>query len=189
MSDCISFGGGVNSVAMAVLMVNEGWRGPIIMADTGCEWPETDAYVERFDRDWLQPRGLRIEHVGAEWRETGYKPTLPDYFVHSTATCRSNASAGVRSATKRGLLLPGPTCTTSRSSISVSLLTSRTANLMPVVHSASGASRAQAASTSFVQRGCLCRARAAAGCAHSNDGRNGANYGNVTQIYMSEPLR
>jgi len=62
MNDC------VNSVAMTVLMVNEGWRGPVVMADTGCEWPETDAYVERFDREWLQPRGLYVEHVGAKWR-------------------------------------------------------------------------------------------------------------------------
>jgi len=53
MNDCISFGGGVNSVAMTVLMVNEGWRGPVVMADTGCEWPETDAYVERFGM-WVQ---------------------------------------------------------------------------------------------------------------------------------------
>jgi len=79
MSDCISFGGGVNSVAMTVLMVNEGWRGPIVMADTGAEWPETTAYVAAFEHDWLQPRGLHIEYVGAEWREIGYKPTLPDY--------------------------------------------------------------------------------------------------------------
>ncbi len=79
MSDCISFGGGVNSVAMTILLVSEGWHGPIVMATTGCEWPETLEYTAAFDRDWLQPRGLCIEHVGAEWRETGYEPTLPEY--------------------------------------------------------------------------------------------------------------
>jgi len=79
MSDCISFGGGVNSVAMTVLMVNEGWRGPVVFAETGSEWPETDAYVAAFDRDWLQPRGLRIEHVGAEWRANSLRDTLDVY--------------------------------------------------------------------------------------------------------------
>jgi len=79
VSDCISFGGGVNSVALTVLLVNEGWRGPIVMADTGAEWPETVAYVEQFERDWLRPRGLHIEHLGAKWRESGYKLTLPEY--------------------------------------------------------------------------------------------------------------
>ena len=68
MSDCISFGGGVNSVALTVLLVSEGWRGPIVMAATGCEWPATLEYTAAFERDWLQPRGLCIEHVGAEHR-------------------------------------------------------------------------------------------------------------------------
>jgi hypothetical protein len=34
-SEVLSFGGGVNSVALAILLVNEGWRGHIVFADTG----------------------------------------------------------------------------------------------------------------------------------------------------------
>jgi hypothetical protein len=75
----ISFGGGVNSVAMTVMLVNEGWRGPIVYAETGCEWPETDSYVEMFERDWLAPRGLSIARLGAEWRSKETQLPLLDY--------------------------------------------------------------------------------------------------------------
>lgn len=68
MSDLISYGAGVNSTALAILMVNEGWRGPIVFADTGCEWPETYCYMDYFEREWLAPRGLSITRLGAEWR-------------------------------------------------------------------------------------------------------------------------
>lgn len=69
MSELISFGGGVNSTAMTILLVNEGWRGPIVFADTGCEWPDTYAYMDYFEREWLAPRGLGIERLGGEWRQ------------------------------------------------------------------------------------------------------------------------
>ena len=60
MSEMISFGGGVNSVAMTIMLVNEGWRGPIVFADTGSEWPETYCYIRYFEDEWLKPRGLEI---------------------------------------------------------------------------------------------------------------------------------
>jgi len=57
--EMISFGAGVNSVAMAVMLVNNGWRGPIVFADTGGEHPETYCYLEYFGR-WLAERGMEI---------------------------------------------------------------------------------------------------------------------------------
>jgi len=33
----LSFGAGVNSTALAILLINEGWRGPIVFADPGCD--------------------------------------------------------------------------------------------------------------------------------------------------------
>jgi len=63
----ISFGCGVNSVAMTILLVNEGWRGPILFADTGTEWPETYEYLDYFN-NWLKSKGLEITIVGGEWR-------------------------------------------------------------------------------------------------------------------------
>ena len=41
MSEMLSFGAGLNSVALAVLLANQGWNGPIVFADTGAEHPET----------------------------------------------------------------------------------------------------------------------------------------------------
>jgi len=63
----ISFGCGVNSVAMTIMLVNEGWRGPILFADTGTEWPETYEYLDYFN-NWLKSKGLEITIVGGEWR-------------------------------------------------------------------------------------------------------------------------
>ncbi len=83
----ISFGGGVNSVAMTIMLVNEGWRGPIVFAETGCEWPETYSYIEMFERDWLRPRGLSVTRLGAEWRPAvSRRAPLLDY-------CESIAAA------------------------------------------------------------------------------------------------
>lgn len=60
MSEMISFGGGVNSVAMTVMLVEQGWRGPVVFADTGAERPATYCYMDYFEREYLTPRGLRV---------------------------------------------------------------------------------------------------------------------------------
>ena len=75
----LSYGGGVNSTALAILAVNEGWRGPIVFSDTGTEWPDTTCFMDMFERDWLAPRGLRIERIGAEWRHKGWHEHLIEY--------------------------------------------------------------------------------------------------------------
>lgn len=57
MKHVITFGGGVNSVAMTVLLVNQG--APIdyiIFADTKGEKPETYQYLDYFEK-WLEGRG------------------------------------------------------------------------------------------------------------------------------------
>lgn len=75
----ISFGCGVNSVAMTIMLINGGWRGPIVMADTGNEHPETMCYLEYFGK-WLAERELEImtlspathpDLYGKRERETG----------------------------------------------------------------------------------------------------------------------
>ena len=68
MARPISYGAGVNSTAMAILLVNEGWRGDLVFADTGAEWPETYCYLDYFEREWLAPRGLAVTRLGGEWR-------------------------------------------------------------------------------------------------------------------------
>jgi len=59
-TEMISFGGGVNSVAMTIMLVEGGWRGPIVFADTGNEHPETYCYMNYFEREFLKPRGMEI---------------------------------------------------------------------------------------------------------------------------------
>ena len=84
MSELISFGGGVNSTAMTILLVNDGWRGQIVFADTGCEWPDTYAYMDYFEREWLAPRGLGIERLaGMPWQRVKGGLSLIDYCEQS----------------------------------------------------------------------------------------------------------
>lgn len=81
----LSFGAGVNSVALAVLLVGEGWRGPIVMAATGCEWPETDAYLDTFGQ-WLGQHGLEVTMLSGEWRRGKEQMSLIDYCEHYRVT-------------------------------------------------------------------------------------------------------
>jgi len=64
----ISYGAGVGSTALVVLMVQDGWRGEVVHADTGCEWPETVAYRTVMN-DWLAQYGLSVKVLGSEWRK------------------------------------------------------------------------------------------------------------------------
>lgn len=71
-ADILSFGGGVNSVALAIMAINEGWHGEVVFADTGCEWPETYCYLDYFEREWLRLRGMSIRRI----RNDKYKDGL-----------------------------------------------------------------------------------------------------------------
>ena len=62
----ISYGAGINSTAMAIMLINQGWRGDIVFSDTGCEWPETYCFMGYFEREWLQPRGLAITRLSGK---------------------------------------------------------------------------------------------------------------------------
>jgi len=76
MTSYISYGGGVNSTAMAIMMVEDGWRGPIVFADTGGEHPETYSYMEYFEREYLNPRSLGIIRLipGDEYHTEASEP-------------------------------------------------------------------------------------------------------------------
>jgi len=55
MKNYLSFGGGVNSVAMHLLLINRGWEFESVFVDHGTDWPETYEYLEMFNC-WLQER-------------------------------------------------------------------------------------------------------------------------------------
>ena len=64
MTEMVSFGAGVNSVAMTIMLIEQGWRGPIVFADVGgCEKPETYCYIDYFERIYLKPQGLEITRL------------------------------------------------------------------------------------------------------------------------------
>ena len=63
-AEVLSFGGGVNSVALAIMAINDGWRGEIVFSDTGAEWPETYCFMDYFQREWLRPRGFEVVRLG-----------------------------------------------------------------------------------------------------------------------------
>ncbi len=67
MTYWLSYGGGVNSTALAILLANgripqyEPWR--IIFADTGEERPETYEFIEKHFIPWLEKHGKTLEIV------------------------------------------------------------------------------------------------------------------------------
>lgn len=48
MKNYLSFGGGVNSVALYLYLLDEGWDFEAIFVDHGTDWPETYEYVRMF---------------------------------------------------------------------------------------------------------------------------------------------
>jgi len=78
--EMLSYGAGVNSTALAILMVNRGWRGEIVFSDTGAEWPETYCHLDYFEQQWLKPRGLSVTVLrGLPWQRKGQGWSLIDY--------------------------------------------------------------------------------------------------------------
>lgn len=62
MRNYLSFGAGVNSVALYLLMVEQGIEFEAVFSDTGCEWPETYHYLSMFQW-WTKANGLRSVKV------------------------------------------------------------------------------------------------------------------------------
>ena len=55
MRTYLSYGGGVNSTAMMLLLLDAGWEFESLYVDHGCDWPETRAYVQM-----LKDKGYQI---------------------------------------------------------------------------------------------------------------------------------
>jgi len=81
----VSFGGGVNSTALVILLASEGWRGHILFADTGTEHPDTYEYLAYLS-NWLSKHDLSITRLGDEWRRGKAKLSLIEYCEHYRVT-------------------------------------------------------------------------------------------------------
>ena len=80
----ISFGGGVNSTAMIIMLAKAGWHGDIVFSDTGREWPETYCYMDYFEAEWLRPRGLSVTALrGLPWQRKSEGRSLIEYCEHA----------------------------------------------------------------------------------------------------------
>lgn len=80
MTEMVSYGGGVNSSALVIHLAEQGWRGPVVMSDTGCEWPPTYCYAKYFDAEYLRPRGLSLTIIaGLPYQTFGKGIPLADY--------------------------------------------------------------------------------------------------------------
>ena len=69
MKNYLSFGGGVNSVAMMLLILTEDWYRTdfeAVFVDTGCEYPETHEYLEMFNKYLVESQaGVKVTILSA----------------------------------------------------------------------------------------------------------------------------
>ena len=79
MKNYLSFGGGVNSVAMYLHLMDQGINFEAIFVDHGTDWPETYEYVEMF-QGWLKDRERDPIRI-LKPLVTGYS-NLYDYCLH-----------------------------------------------------------------------------------------------------------
>jgi len=62
MRNYLSYGGGVNSTAMLLLLLDEGWDFEAFYVDHGCDWPETRNYV------WWLSKQMPITIIRPDFR-------------------------------------------------------------------------------------------------------------------------
>jgi len=88
MRNYLSFGAGVNSVALYLLMVEYGYDFEAVFSDTGCEWPETYHYMAMFQW-WTKANGLRsvtilkpqVEKMGSLIEYCEHYRTTPSFML------------------------------------------------------------------------------------------------------------
>lgn len=81
IKNIVSYGGGTNSTAMLVGMVNENIRpDAIIFADTGGEKPETYSYIDYFSK-WLEGKGFPAIEIVRYKTKHGEEITLEGYLL------------------------------------------------------------------------------------------------------------
>lgn len=81
MKSCLSFGAGVQTTALLVLICEGRWPRPdgIVFADTGQEHQETYDYLADVSGPYAREHGLEITVLGSEWRTNHYAADLETY--------------------------------------------------------------------------------------------------------------
>lgn len=81
MKTCLSFGAGVQTTALLVLIAEGRWPRPdvILFADTGNEHAATYAYLGEVSGPYAREHGLEIVVLGPEWRTPHYRFDLETY--------------------------------------------------------------------------------------------------------------
>jgi len=82
MKTYLSFGGGVNSVALYILLKQEDQRFEAVFADHGADWPDTQEYIK-----WMQANGYPVTVLQA--RRDGL-PLYDYYWQHRMIPTRVN---------------------------------------------------------------------------------------------------
>jgi len=81
----ISFGGGVNSIAMTIMLYKRGEIYPCVFADTMAEHPETYCYMDYFEKEFMSKYGQKIIRLDPINTPQYYYPSsrsLPLYERH-----------------------------------------------------------------------------------------------------------
>ena len=93
MHNYLSFGAGVNSVALYLLMVEQGIEFEAVFSDTGCEWPETYSFLDLFIKNHpvtvLKTEGLieycekygMVPHILRRWCTRLFKREVINGYV------------------------------------------------------------------------------------------------------------
>ena len=81
MKTCLSFGAGVQTTALLVLIAQGRWPRPdaILFADTGNENANTYAYLGEVSGPYAREHGMEIIVLGADWRTAHYRADLETY--------------------------------------------------------------------------------------------------------------
>ena len=74
MKKAISFGAGVNSIAMTIMLFKRGEIYPVIFADTMAEHPETYCYMDYFEKEFMSKYGQKIVRISARTHPNYYFP-------------------------------------------------------------------------------------------------------------------
>ena len=80
----ISFGGGINSIAMAIMLYQQNEIYPCVFADTLAEHPETYCYMDYFEKEFMSKYGqkiIRLSPINSKFHYPYARRPLEEYLL------------------------------------------------------------------------------------------------------------